>query len=154
MAGSPGRLTMKEQGPAPEFVPTPRFRCTSGHSSLGGSDENSSDYSNPVLTLQSIPGRREGSDDTINVFSSSTARVPPSSSSSRMLPRSFLAALHSQGRCLPCRYHKQAEGCKVGACCNYCLYPHEDWSLSRTQRNFRKHIGEYSAQHGLGASES
>eukprot|EP00928_Gymnodinium_smaydae_P003090 TRINITY_DN11104_c0_g3_i1.p1 TRINITY_DN11104_c0_g3~~TRINITY_DN11104_c0_g3_i1.p1 ORF type:complete len:154 (+),score=12.88 TRINITY_DN11104_c0_g3_i1:61-522(+) len=151
-----GRSTMGEQSPSPEFVPAPRFQSSPGHSCRGGPNVTIVVYSSLVLTLQSSPGLtlRGGAEDTINVSSSSTARDSALSVPKIMLPRRFLAALHSQGRCLPCRYHKQAGGCKLSARCNYCHSPHDDWSLSKTQKNFRKHIGEYSDQHGLRAGES
>eukprot|EP00928_Gymnodinium_smaydae_P085741 TRINITY_DN6932_c2_g2_i1.p1 TRINITY_DN6932_c2_g2~~TRINITY_DN6932_c2_g2_i1.p1 ORF type:complete len:157 (+),score=17.23 TRINITY_DN6932_c2_g2_i1:150-620(+) len=153
-----GRFVMAQQSPPPDFVPPPRFESSSTHRRHGGSDETmnvSSRSTSRVPALQSSSGhsRRGGSHETINGSSSSTAAVPALSYSPMILPRSFLAALHMQGRCLPCRYHKHPDGCKKGATCNYCHHPHDDWSLPRTQKYFRKHIGEYSEEHGLHASE-
>eukprot|EP00928_Gymnodinium_smaydae_P045853 TRINITY_DN3051_c0_g2_i1.p1 TRINITY_DN3051_c0_g2~~TRINITY_DN3051_c0_g2_i1.p1 ORF type:complete len:264 (-),score=30.43 TRINITY_DN3051_c0_g2_i1:247-1038(-) len=62
---------------------------------------------------------------------------------------SFGSMFHASGTCLPCRFHKHPDGCKVGASCDYCHHPHDDWSLPKTQKFFRKHVAAYLAYHGL-----
>eukprot|EP00928_Gymnodinium_smaydae_P053905 TRINITY_DN37796_c0_g1_i1.p1 TRINITY_DN37796_c0_g1~~TRINITY_DN37796_c0_g1_i1.p1 ORF type:complete len:173 (-),score=9.80 TRINITY_DN37796_c0_g1_i1:364-831(-) len=148
-----GRPTMTEQSPPPEFVPMPRFRRSAGHSSRGGLDDAIMVSISPTAAIPALQNsfdhsRPGGSHEMINVSSSSTAAVP-AIRSSPTLPRGFLAALHWQGRCLPCRYRRQAGGCRKGASCNYCHHPHDEMSLARIQKLFRRHIGQYSDLHGL-----
>eukprot|EP00928_Gymnodinium_smaydae_P065615 TRINITY_DN4871_c0_g1_i1.p1 TRINITY_DN4871_c0_g1~~TRINITY_DN4871_c0_g1_i1.p1 ORF type:complete len:156 (-),score=18.24 TRINITY_DN4871_c0_g1_i1:597-1064(-) len=152
-----GRSAVAEQSPQPECVPMPLFPSSFGHSRPRGSAETSNVFSSPTATVPALPGSsgdvlRGDPDETISASRNTTARVP-SLRPSVVLPRGFLTALHMHGRCLPCRYHKQADGCKVGATCNYCHHAHDDWSLARTQKYFRKHIAEYSEEHGLRGGE-
>eukprot|EP00928_Gymnodinium_smaydae_P091023 TRINITY_DN7471_c1_g4_i2.p1 TRINITY_DN7471_c1_g4~~TRINITY_DN7471_c1_g4_i2.p1 ORF type:complete len:182 (+),score=6.56 TRINITY_DN7471_c1_g4_i2:144-689(+) len=106
--------------PPPELVPMPVFKGASGSSSSAEPDEQ------------------------ISASTSSSAGAPATRSSYFGHP-SRGALLHAQGCCLPCRYHKHPDGCKVGVDCKYCHHAHDEWSLSKTVRYFRTNIAGYRA---------
>eukprot|EP00928_Gymnodinium_smaydae_P091019 TRINITY_DN7471_c1_g1_i1.p1 TRINITY_DN7471_c1_g1~~TRINITY_DN7471_c1_g1_i1.p1 ORF type:complete len:188 (+),score=17.58 TRINITY_DN7471_c1_g1_i1:152-715(+) len=108
------------QIPPPEFVPMPAFQ----------QDEESNSH--------------QGDDEQISVAASSSARAPAPRSYNNGLP-SKGTFLHAQGTCLPCRYHKHPDGCKVGADCKYCHHGHEEWSVSKAVKHFRSNIATYRA---------
>eukprot|EP00928_Gymnodinium_smaydae_P073246 TRINITY_DN5648_c0_g1_i1.p1 TRINITY_DN5648_c0_g1~~TRINITY_DN5648_c0_g1_i1.p1 ORF type:complete len:194 (+),score=19.32 TRINITY_DN5648_c0_g1_i1:106-687(+) len=110
--------------PPPESVPLPGFS----------------------IPVESSP--RRSSDGEMSVSNRPSAGVPHTQSSIAGQP-SVGALLHAHGRCLPCRFQRQAGGCQKGAKCLYCHHcAHEDWSLSKTVKYFRAHICEYQACYG------
>eukprot|EP00928_Gymnodinium_smaydae_P025928 TRINITY_DN20512_c0_g1_i1.p1 TRINITY_DN20512_c0_g1~~TRINITY_DN20512_c0_g1_i1.p1 ORF type:complete len:203 (+),score=11.57 TRINITY_DN20512_c0_g1_i1:65-673(+) len=112
------------QGPPPESVPAPAFLCSSRGSSSSRSDGEISTSASSVTDVQHVQSLMVGQP-------------------------SVGALLHSQGTCLPCRFHKQPEGCKAGVRCLYCHHhTHEEWSLSKTVKCFRSYVAEYRANYG------
>eukprot|EP00928_Gymnodinium_smaydae_P091020 TRINITY_DN7471_c1_g1_i2.p1 TRINITY_DN7471_c1_g1~~TRINITY_DN7471_c1_g1_i2.p1 ORF type:complete len:180 (+),score=15.15 TRINITY_DN7471_c1_g1_i2:147-686(+) len=108
------------QIPPPECVPMPAFQQDEESNSPKGADEQTS------------------------VSASSSVGAPAIRSFWNGLP-SKGALLHAQGTCLPCRYHKHPDGCKVGADCKYCHHGHEEWSVSKAVKHFRSNIATYRA---------
>eukprot|EP00928_Gymnodinium_smaydae_P094965 TRINITY_DN8077_c0_g1_i2.p1 TRINITY_DN8077_c0_g1~~TRINITY_DN8077_c0_g1_i2.p1 ORF type:complete len:232 (+),score=15.18 TRINITY_DN8077_c0_g1_i2:101-697(+) len=120
MLGGSGR-PLKMQPPLPESIPMPAF----------------------PITPESSP--RRSSDGGMSVSHRAPAGVPPTRSFVARQP-SVGELLHAQGRCLPCRFQRQAGGCQKGAKCFYCHHhSHGEWSMSKTVKHFRGHICEYRA---------
>eukprot|EP00928_Gymnodinium_smaydae_P094967 TRINITY_DN8077_c0_g1_i4.p1 TRINITY_DN8077_c0_g1~~TRINITY_DN8077_c0_g1_i4.p1 ORF type:complete len:232 (+),score=7.84 TRINITY_DN8077_c0_g1_i4:101-697(+) len=119
MSGS--GLAWKIRPPLPESIPMPAFPITPESSPRGSSDGETSVSHGPP------------------------AGVPPTRSFVARQP-SVGELLHAQGRCLPCRFQRQAGGCQKGANCFYCHHhSHAEWSMSKTVKHFRGHICEYRA---------
>eukprot|EP00928_Gymnodinium_smaydae_P016066 TRINITY_DN15993_c0_g1_i6.p1 TRINITY_DN15993_c0_g1~~TRINITY_DN15993_c0_g1_i6.p1 ORF type:complete len:195 (-),score=17.75 TRINITY_DN15993_c0_g1_i6:415-999(-) len=98
----------------------------------------------PEFSSKEGDGAQRAPDEEVDAPASSSADNVAPNFNEAMQP-SVGSALHASGRCLPCRFYKQADGCIKGAHCNYCHHAHADWSRSKTVKYFRKHIHEYQA---------
>eukprot|EP00928_Gymnodinium_smaydae_P079673 TRINITY_DN6353_c0_g1_i2.p1 TRINITY_DN6353_c0_g1~~TRINITY_DN6353_c0_g1_i2.p1 ORF type:complete len:198 (+),score=17.48 TRINITY_DN6353_c0_g1_i2:79-594(+) len=153
---SPGRSPdgLALQMPPPASIPMPAFPMIEG-SSPGRSPDGLALQMPPCESIPmpafqtpewSSPRQMPGGE--MSMSSRPSVDVAP--------PRSFIsgipsvgALLHAQGRCLPCRFHKQTGLCQKGAKCIYCHHhAHDEWSQSKTMKYFRAHIWEYRAYYG------
>eukprot|EP00928_Gymnodinium_smaydae_P045851 TRINITY_DN3051_c0_g1_i4.p1 TRINITY_DN3051_c0_g1~~TRINITY_DN3051_c0_g1_i4.p1 ORF type:complete len:257 (-),score=32.01 TRINITY_DN3051_c0_g1_i4:260-1030(-) len=151
------------QSPPPESVPLPFFWNSSSSSAsslpgLSATELASSSTDIPISGAHPLEQPRDESSSgawplpdehatvLMDSLHSAHAPVPDVHTSGQPSKGSMF---HASGTCLPCRYFKHRDGCKVGAFCDYCHHPHEEWSLAKTQKFFRKHIAAYLAYHGL-----
>jgi len=64
------------------------------------------------------------------------------------------SSCHHAGTCTPCKFQRSQRGCRMGAACNLCHYPHEELTHSGIRRAMRLSAQAKRQQHAREAQDA